>query len=290
MNYLPPIMFRDELQKVPITSSCGSYYYGVERDTEDSILCVRYASPIHAPLQMHQAPEFMYVEQGEVQAEIDGKSYTVGANQMTAISSFTMHAYRAEQGAVTKLLSFPRQYIPGFQKILSKKVFDSPVCTDDEGHSLRALIHCIDNISHSRGIYEAVTPCEETQLLTPLLHTFLHTVIRQCGLRDNSQASPLFVSAIEYIHTHYHRPIRIPEMARALLCEQHTLSDQFREAFGITITAYTNRLRAIELHAILSKDASLTLAEAAGTVGFGSMRSMLRAYREVYGCTPTANR
>ncbi|MBE6613554.1 MAG: AraC family transcriptional regulator [Ruminococcaceae bacterium] len=295
MNYLPPIFLMgqvdmDKLCRIPIHSKDDQFYYDVNPGFRGKIMSTNSGSPLRTLPHIHPAIEFFYVEKGQLDVEIEKEPFVIRENQMVAFSSFTQHALYSKSGMTGWLLIIPPQFLPGMQKLLHKKAFANPVCCDDGDHSLLNHLHLIDKIHDTTGVYSALTPEQQEKLLLPLLQSFLGTVIAICGLRDNIQASPLFVSAIEYIHAHYHEPIRIPEMARALLCEQHTLSDQFREAFGITITAYANRLRAIELHAILSRDASLTLMEAAGTVGFGSMRSLLRAYREVYGTTPSNNR
>jgi AraC-like DNA-binding protein len=130
----------------------------------------------------------------------------------------------------------------------------------------------------------------QEHMLTCQLSAFVGLMIHACGLRENTAATPLITAALDYIHAHFREEIRIPELARQLYCHQQTLSDQFRAVFGMTITAYINHLRANEVCTLLAADACLTLQEASDRAGFGSVRSMLRAYHAEYGCTPTANR
>jgi len=266
------------------------FCYQVRWDLYADVHCADREPSFLTPPHMHDSLEFMYVKSGTLRAEIGGEEYIISPGNMAAVSSFSPHAFSADDKTTARLLIIPRHYLSGFDHLLNQRTFGTPVCPDDADHTIYHMLEVIYNICNRCGIYENVPWNVRMAMLPPFFQTFLHTLIQLCGLKDSIHTSPLIVSAMEYIHTHHRERIRIPQMAKELLCHQQTLTDQFHKAFGMTITAYVNRLRAIDVYTSLARDATLTLAEASEAAGFGSVRSMLRAYREVYGTTPSNNR
>ena len=164
------------------------------------------------------------------------------------------------------------------------KTFASPVMQDN-GEFL-ALIKIIDAIFSRSGIYRNITDAHRAELLTSAGSLLIRTMISVCGLTDQRSGDHLLLRAVAYLDEHFREEIRVPAMARALLCSQAALSAGFRSAFGMTINEYVSRLRAIEVRRLLTESPEMTLPEAAARSGFGSLRSLHRVYLKEFGTTP----
>lgn len=279
----------DALCKIPICSRNDRFYYETNPGFRQSIYSTSSNSP-HTSTHVHPAVEFYYVIEGVLTVEIAKDRFVIRENQMAAFSSFVQHGLYSETKVRGRLLIIPPQFLPGLRKQLHDKAFANPICTDDSEHTLLKQLLMIDNIHRNRGIFQQTTPELQQTMILPMLQVFTQTVISLCGLKDSIRTSPLIVSALDYIHAHYRQNILVPEMARELFCHQRAISEQFRKAFGISISSYINRLRAIDVYVSLHDNPALTLEEASAHAGFRSMRSMLRAYRSEYGTTPSNNR
>ena len=55
----------------------------------------------------------------------------------------------------------------------------------------------------------------------------------------------------------------------------------------MSVPQYITSLRTTMVCRLLSEQPELSLSEIAGQTGFQSMRSMLRAFRQHYNCTPS---
>ena len=119
-----------------------------------------------------------------------------------------------------------------------------------------------------------------------LASSLISVAVNICGLKDQQRSSIIMVELLKYLHLNFRRDIHIPDLSRMLLCSQKTLSDQFKRIFGMTIRAYINHLRAIDVMTNIRENKDMSLYEATEISGFGSVQNMLRAYKKEFGCTP----
>ena len=275
--------------RIPRGDGKSDYYYESLRDIEQNLVCDKRDKPFVSSPHIHSCFEFMYCVNGYIDGCIDDVSFRLRPGQLAAVSSFVTHEYESYD-ADALLLIIPRRLAVGYEKTFERHSFDKVVVDDDEQYTLLHQLRAIYSIHRRLGCCSGMDGIAYEQLIASVCSAFLGLAVYCCGLRENIAVNSSLIGALDYIHSHYNEEIRIPELARLMLCSQQTLSDQFRELFGMTIKSYINHLRANAVCTMLSTDASLTLSEATERAGFGSIRSMLRAYRREYDCTPSENR
>ena len=95
----------------------------------------------------------------------------------------------------------------------------------------------------------------------------------------------------EYVRDCFAResPPRVSELAERLGMARSTLHDIFTARYGVSPSAYLKR-RQIDHAAHLLRSTALTSAAIAYRSGFGTRRTMFRAFRRSLQCAPNAIR
>ncbi len=263
------------------------FHYELFRDEEAVLFTECYDIPTggHNVLHFHNCIELLYAETGTFRVIIAGEEYTLQAGDFAAISSFTIHDCISDMSARRWVILIPPSFLGGAAKQLEGKTFTRCVRHDDG--TLLSLLKMLYCANRRHGLYTSIAHAAElAQIERSLSAAVVMTVAAVCGLCEQGASSVVLIELLKYLHLHFREPIHIPALARLLLCSQKTLSDQFNRVFHMTITAYVNHLRALDVMAVLKENPSMRLAEAAELCGFGSVRNLLRAYKKEFGCTP----
>jgi AraC-like DNA-binding protein len=95
--------------------------------------------------------------------------------------------------------------------------------------------------------------------------------------------------ARDLIDARYADPLNLDDMAAAAGFSRYHFAREFRGVFGETPRAYLSRRR-VERAKDLLAHANLTVTEVCMVVGFASLGSFSRRFRELVGCSPTEYR
>jgi len=96
-------------------------------------------------------------------------------------------------------------------------------------------------------------------------------------------------AVILYLHTHYANKITITKLARTFHTNRTTLTQQFRQATGVSIITYLTRLR-IRLAGQMLRDTTLSIGQIMERVGFNDSSHFGRMFRRYTDCSPTEYR
>ncbi len=246
----------------------------------------------NCPEFVHSCLEFIYVKSGMMRISIDGVCFHVGAGEMAAIASFTPHSSRVTEEGEMYLSMIPRGYVRRYDKTLNEKSFENPVVSDPDGYILdvtRLLFRTNGRSDRFGGgtdpaftdspelLYDA--RCRAAELLVA-------AAIHSCGLVNRNSGTRNIFGAVSYIDSHFRERLTVSDIAKALYMNQQSLSSEFREAMGISITNYISRVRIYEVANLITQDPEITLTEAAERAGYQSMRTMLRDFSLEFGTTP----
>ena len=265
------------------------FHYELFRDEEAVLFTECYDIPTggHNVLHFHNCIEILYAETDTFRVIIGGEEYALHAGDFAAVSSFTIHDCISDMPARRWVILIPPSLLGGAAKQLEGKTFRNCVAHDDG--TLLALLKLLYSVHKRQGIYTgsaAADTAELAQIERSLSAAVVMTAAAVCGLCEQGESSVILIELLKYLHLHFREPIHIPELARILLCSQKTLSDRFHRVFHMTINAYINHLRALDVMTVLKENPTMRLAEAAELCGFGSVRNLLRAYKKEFGCTP----
>lgn len=108
-------------------------------------------------------------------------------------------------------------------------------------------------------------------------------------LSDHANSPNWAEHAKNYIDTHYVEPITLDDVCKHVSISRGHFSEVFLHRFGISPSQYVKNLRMERAHHLVENTA-YSITEIADSVGYQSLFSFSRAYRNHYGFSPNAAR
>lgn len=127
---------------------------------------------------------------------------------------------------------------------------------------------------------------EEVGLICALRALVLRHGITREPVRPATPAARAVVVAREYLHAHFHEPVKLAALARVCGASPYHLVRTFREVVGMPPHAYLTQLRAHHARARLV--AGEPPASVAFRCGFCDQSHLNRAFKRLFGVTPGA--
>lgn len=264
------------------------YRYEIGRDQAEAVYVKERFDRLSA-MHFHECLEFIYAVEGEIDITVGEDKLRLSPGQMFAASGFLPHACTSIGSTYSYLCMIPRPIFSGIAPQIGRKAFRRPIINDSDGTLARCFKQMLD-MGNGQGCFAGMPKEERKTLLNASAQLFLQIVIAAVGLTDKKNETSLLVQTIDYIRHHFREDLHITDLTRVLLCNQHTLSSQFRATFGLSLNDYIGSVRAAEVKRLLAENPAMTLKEAAALSGFGSLRTLHRVYAQVYGTTPRDSR
>lgn len=265
----------------------GYYEYKHDRSVKTGIGWIEHH--ISMPAHFHSTLELMYCAEGELSVTVEDKTVTLHPGEIMVASSFDVHAIKSVVDGIYYCLQISRYLLTEWNETLNNYTFSEPKITDDEAGSMLAIMRLLYMINYNIGSYKDLFSSREEKDATRvhLAIGLMNLIMKRCTLVPRRRRVGHVPDAVSYIQHHFREKLLLPDIARALLCNAQQLSLQFRETMHTSISGYINDLRTVEAQRLITRQPELSLSDVAELCGFQSMRSMLRAFRSMYGCTPS---
>lgn len=231
---------------------------------------------------MQTEVEAVYLLRGWSELIVSGKSYRLQAGDLGVIFPYQIHEFRADSEDLQAILLMATE-----QQLLGESTgrFDclpsSPVLCQAGGEhpAVRALCSALSEFDGRRPY--------RSQLLQEYLTVFSLELLRSMELTGKCVAHDDTVhQALAYCNEHYREPLTLECVADALFVSRSYLSHLFHEKVGFSFRDYVNYMRVQEACRLLMQPENLPMAELASRVGFGSLRSFNRAFRDFKEVSP----
>ncbi|MBE6611988.1 MAG: helix-turn-helix domain-containing protein [Ruminococcaceae bacterium] len=250
----------------------------------------------YTPSHYHECIELIHMLDGEIVIDV-GEKFRLTAGDTIFIPSYVVHEIPQVDKYHFIVLQVSLALIPECEKLMGGVNPGVMVLRGDETGDLGRMFLTIRLIDRQKGIFKDLYASEEEHNTQCCLcaESLVSTVLLECrrrGLLRESENPPprvnsMVISAVDYINAHYREKLRLSDIADALYCSPQTLSANFRSAMHMSISQYISSLRTVKVYRLISEQPEMPLSEIAELSGFQSMRSMLRAFRAQYGCTPS---
>jgi AraC-like DNA-binding protein len=247
----------------------------------------------------HAAAELSVMVAGEAVESVNGREHRVSAGSVTLRLPHHIHAYSAVPPGGRKCgLMFEMNMLLG-------SAADADWCgrlfqvgshyessTRLQGDDLAQMMTAYDLL---RGEYEKGGHVGHDGMAKSLLSQMLILFLRNARPIDgrvlpaSAEGNTILPSLLQYVHVNYTKPIGLASVARRFGVSTSYVSRLLRENTGKGIVAYVHELRVISATAMLSST-DMSAAEIAQSVGFESLRTFNRVFRDVLGVTPTEYR
>lgn len=252
-------------------------YYELSREIDDRIVCAVNYNDTCSP-HFHSNIEIVYVEDGEINAIINGCSKTMTAGCLCVVGSYDVHAYMTHQSSRIILFVVPAQVVGSFANSMRGKAFAEHFMEDCE--KSREIHFYLQKMFQATAHYDQ-------NIMKGFAYIVLGMLSAAVGLKEKTDSGGLDTARkiLSYMQEHYTESITIAELSKVLGYNKDYLSRFFHTYLGIGFNFYLNNLR-VRHAAELIRASDMGLSEVAYQSGFGNYRTFFRAFEDIMGMTP----
>ncbi|MGK9176030.1 AraC family transcriptional regulator [Yokenella regensburgei] len=143
------------------------------------------------------------------------------------------------------------------------------------------LLQSASVLAHSRDAMEK--ECALFQLLSTLIARYGE---RSGCERGRNQGRADMRRAVEYLQAHYHQPVSVLDVARAVGLSEFHFMRLFQSSTGLSVHRFLTQIRLIRAKSLLARGVSAS--QTAQDVGFFDQSHFSRTFRIHFGVTPGA--
>ena len=250
------------------------------------------------PPHWHDEMEIINVFDGELNINIDLKTYTVHAGELAIIKPGELHSFSQSKDQKCQFLSLIfstrllentlgdstalRYLTPLFENEISCPSIITP---DMEGYS-----QIMQDIDQSFDIYDHKEPFYELALKAKLFD-FFYLLLKNCCCVDHAPdpvrkaTSRNIKIIIDYISENYANTISISELANLLNFSEHYFMRYFKNNMGVTCIEFINDYRLNQAVKLLTEQ-DKSISEIAIEVGVSNISYFNRIFKKKFGVTP----
>lgn len=249
----------------------------------------------------HKEAEIFYVIEGEVLFQIDSEYIPVRADEAIFIDGGDLHTghARGDQGCSFCAMVFDfgmlasssydlvqEGMIVPFQE--RRATFPRWMTSETDGQLLQHIKEMTLLSKHKPAGYEVAIKGHLFLML------FQAASSGRLVNRSRSEAADMvrterLKKVILYIQNHYHRPIRLSELADLIPMSEGQFCRFFKSMTGQTPVDYMNSYR-VRQAAELLRQPDNKISDIALDVGFGHISYFVRVFRKIMDCTPSEYR
>lgn len=227
-------------------------------------------------LQFHSQIELYFVDEGEMEAWVNGHYRLLSAGEMSVALSYDAHAYKTPTASRSSVLIIPPHVCEDFMHSISSKKATNPFITDKE--CVKKIKACYEEIKR-----EGINRIEQLGYI----YTILGIIMDRLFLESTTEPSDhsLSSSILFYVNENYKSGITPAQIAAHFGYSQSYISRYFKSCFNITLIKYLTIIR-LKNAIMLMREQKHSTTYCSLESGFSSMRTFYRAFYTEFGCSP----
>jgi AraC-like DNA-binding protein len=223
----------------------------------------------------HDEIELLYLFKGNITFVIGSKAYDMQEKDIAIVKSGEVHRYESE--------SICEHCVIEFGHYLDTDIFKMPIFRYT---GMPSILKWNDK---QEG-YSFAIKSNLYKIITLLARSFVSKV----KLMENKKHITMSYMGIlqevfDYIESHYKEPISIEDVSKVANFSPHYFNKFFKNATGKTFARYLNNVRIDKAQALL-RSSNQTITNIAYEVGFNSIKTFNRLFKEIVKCTPSEYR
>lgn len=249
-------------------------FYENHRDVMDSARAW-YTQNDHFVPHFHNSIELMYVLEGELIGTLDAREYRAGKNTMLVSSSYAIHSYETPQYCYSIVAIIPLSVVASAKQIFSTHAFAYPLCVDDEGQTLGMLMKML--VENEKNALAVKGAC----------YAILGLLMERLGVVEvRMENRGTFIrSVLEYLEQHHTEPLSATQIAAHFGYSRSRFSYLFNAHLGYSLSDYLGAIRCRHAAKLL-RETDMAVSDVAMAVGFESLRTFYRTFKNQYEMTP----
>jgi len=233
------------------------------------------------PEHIHQYPEIVFVEDGELEITVDGATEKMGKGDFAIVAPFRTHSFRTENFVKRWICVFSDDFL---KNVLSDEQYygTGKQCVFHASEEL--LCYVKDKLYDSGELFFEMS---EEQILSfkATLLAIYEEYIRKSGTTAKNKNNKALSSILLYISEHCTEDLSLATIGAALGYSRKYVSLCLTDIEGMNLFWLINSFRA-DIAKPLLATTKKTMLDIALECGYSSERSFLRAFKQVTDTTP----
>jgi len=240
------------------------------------------------PSHWHNAIEIIMPLEKPYSVVCSGKEYVLNERDVMVIPAGKIHRMEPQEGHRFILLCDSR-LIDGVPALLElRTVISEPlVITENHGADIRrSLGHIMEEIYTLYFEFGVLSDIYVYMKLLNFLTRIREYQLSKFRLDDTEKYSDTIHRIFGYIEKNYANDITLEELADIAGYSSCHFSRIFKKYSGTTFISFLNNRRVSAAELLLLED-NASVTEAAARVGFSSLTTFNRVFKDINGCTPS---
>lgn len=229
------------------------------------------------PPMFHAHMEIVFVINGKIDMEIDGKAHTLMPGELSICFPYLIHSYEESPDAEAVILLFSAAATGSFANKLLQVKPKWPY-TEPTAESLSLLKQILSHSTTDGTVEEMLT------------NTYLSALVGELLLKIplepvNDLDTEIVQKLLMYCAEHYKEDISVKSAAQSLNISESYVTKIFSAKLGCSYRKYINRLRVMEVKKLL-RSTERTIIDIMLDSGFNNQSSFNRIFYDEVGVTP----
>ncbi|MEE0945998.1 MAG: helix-turn-helix transcriptional regulator [Acutalibacteraceae bacterium] len=238
-----------------------------------------FCKEVYPTVHVHGEYELIFCLSGEAYAYIDEKEYHLTDGKGVFVFPYQVHSYETVVKGEFCVVIFKPEMIPTFKEKLSRRI--------PEKHSFE--FNGNDDISKvlyaSKSQYD-VEKDKYRLLLAGYINFMVDCVYKKMEFAHiDYKDAQLYEQILEYCNERYTETVFVSEIAKVLLTNPNRISRVFNNNMKMGIPRYIEALRFSKACQLI-ETSDYSIAKISEEAGFGSIRSLNRAFENFLKITP----
>lgn len=232
------------------------------------------------PKHLHKHIEFAYIAGGELEMTVNDEVRKMTCGDCAFVYPNQIHSYVSQGEVELMLIIVDMDYIGEFFDELTNYELESPFFQREKLSKYgKSILDMLFVSAHEKNVPYEIEKGMVLVLFSDIFHT-LPIYKRKKPAELNTTEKLLL-----YINDNIRNPLAAKAVAKELGISTCYLSHIFSKELKMTFPDYVARQR-LFLACDLLKDTKRSITDIAFDIGFTSLRTFLRCFKNQYGCTP----
>ena len=244
----------------------------------------RMGSSLAYNLHFHHQIEAVFMFEGRAKAIVDGREYELVAGDTLVVFPNQLHEYKVGEGEQYFITIFSPELLPDFKDIFYGCLPENNVYSTECGDSLLYdIAKKLPEVKVSDNKYKE-------QMFRGLITAFFGYLLSKMTLiKAKSGDLSVVRQILNYCNENYKSDISLSDVADHLHVSKYYVSHLLNDRLNISFSGYLNSLRVADAVTLLENGKN-DMTEVAQLSGFNTARTFNRAFKEVYGMSPSTYR
>ena len=249
--------------------------FNIDRERDNKLFYKEYEND-KGVLQFHSQIELYFVNEGEMEAWVNGHYKILRSGEMSVALSYDAHAYRTPDHSRSAALIIPSYMCEEFVVAVKGKRATNPFITDPA--AIARIKDCFKRLRN-----ENINHIEQRGYIYTILGIVMDSIFleRTNDFKDPSLSSRILL----YISENFKTGITPSDIAAHFGYSQSYISRYFKSCFNITLVKYLTIVK-LNNTVMLMNERKHSTTYCSLESGFSSMRTFYRAFYAEFGCSP----